>query len=108
MASLDPSVALAQRRKDFEDAMIALELSEPAKLAGEGPHGERTRDLRSVPRGLTGAAVMAGACCSRCRGPFDGLGGYRLAYQLGPHLVCLSCAARAHATAQKPGRKVKR
>lgn len=51
---------------------------------------------------------MAAAYCGRCKGPFDGLGGYRLAYQLGPVLVCLGCAARAHATPQKPMRKVKR
>lgn len=29
----DPTLALAQRRKDFEDAMVALNLDEPAKLA---------------------------------------------------------------------------
>lgn len=50
------------------------------------------------------------AACSKCKGPFDGLGGYRLAYQVGQQLFCLSCAARAHATPQKAtaNRKVKR
>lgn len=33
MNAFDPDTDLAQRRKDFEDALIALGLDEPAKLA---------------------------------------------------------------------------